>query len=59
MEITAEQYEKIKDSLPIQRGNVILQNLEVLNPSCSLPGKAANGAGFRLGLANGTVFTRA
>jgi transposase len=31
MEITAEQYEKIKDSLPIQRGNVRLSNLEVLN----------------------------
>ncbi len=31
MEITVEQYEKIKDSLPIQRGNVTLQNLEVLN----------------------------
>ena len=31
MEITVEQYEKIKASLPIQRGNVKLQNLEVLN----------------------------
>jgi transposase len=31
MEITAMQYEMIKDSLPIQRGNVKLQNLEVLN----------------------------
>jgi transposase len=31
MEITVEQYKKIKDSLPIQRGNVKLQNLEVLN----------------------------
>ena len=31
MEITAKQYEKIKDSLPIQRGNVKLQNIEVLN----------------------------
>jgi transposase len=31
VEITWEQYEKIKDSLPIQRGNVKLQNLEVLN----------------------------
>ena len=31
MEITGEQYERIKDSLPIQRGNVKLQNLEVLN----------------------------
>ena len=31
MKIKVEQYEKIKDSLPIQRGNVKLQNLEVLN----------------------------
>jgi transposase len=31
MEITAEQYKKIKDSLPIQRGTVKLQNLQVLN----------------------------
>ena len=31
MEIMAEQYEKIKDSLPIQRGNVRLNNLQVLN----------------------------
>jgi len=31
MEITAEQYKRIRDSLPIQRGNVKLQNLQVLN----------------------------
>src|ERR1017187_8158548 len=31
MEVTAGQYKKIKDSLPIQRGNVKLQNLQVLN----------------------------
>src|ERR1019366_7164765 len=31
MEITATQYEKIKDSLPVQRGNVTIDNLEVLN----------------------------
>jgi transposase len=31
MEITAEQYERIKDSLPVQRGNVSLTNLEILN----------------------------
>jgi transposase len=31
MELTVEQYKKIKDSLPIQRGNVKLQNLQVLN----------------------------
>ncbi|MGD0789880.1 MAG: IS5/IS1182 family transposase, partial [Terracidiphilus sp.] len=27
MEITAEQFEKIRDSLPVQRGNVRLTNL--------------------------------
>jgi transposase len=31
MEITTEQYEKIKDSLPVQRGNVRLSNMTVLN----------------------------
>jgi transposase len=31
MEITEEQYARIKDSLPVQRGNVSLTNLHVLN----------------------------
>src|ERR1700678_2208847 len=31
MEITEEQYGKISDSLPVQRGNVRLTNLQVLN----------------------------
>src|SRR5258708_25847853 len=31
MEITEEQYKRIKDSLPVQRGNVRLNNLDVLN----------------------------
>ena len=31
MEITPEQYEKIKDSLPVQRGNVRFGNLTMLN----------------------------
>jgi transposase len=31
MELTQQQYEKIEDSLPLQRGNVRLSNLEVLN----------------------------
>ena len=31
MEITDKQFEKIRDSLPIQRGNVKLQNLTVVN----------------------------
>ena len=31
MEISEEQYSRIKDSLPVQRGNVSLTNLQVLN----------------------------
>src|ERR1700755_3321847 len=31
MEITEEQYMRIKDSLPVQRGNVSLSNLQLLN----------------------------
>ena len=31
MEITEEQYGRIKNSLPTQRGNVSLTNLQVLN----------------------------
>lgn len=31
MELTHEQYEQIKDELPIQRGNVSLSNRDVLN----------------------------
>ena len=31
MEITEEHYERIKDALPVQRGNVRLSNLQVLN----------------------------
>jgi len=31
MEITQEQYARIKHSLPVQRGNVSLSNLQVLN----------------------------
>lgn len=31
MEITEEQFARIKNSLPVQRGNVTLSNLQVLN----------------------------
>jgi len=31
MEITEEQFARIQDSLPVQRGNVKLDNLQVLN----------------------------
>jgi transposase len=31
MEITEEQYARIRDGLPVQRGNVSLSNLQLLN----------------------------
>ena len=31
MELSESQYERIKDALPVQRGNVSLSNLQVLN----------------------------
>ena len=31
MELSEAQYERIKDALPVQRGNVSLSNLQVLN----------------------------
>ncbi|HVC90430.1 MAG TPA: IS5/IS1182 family transposase, partial [Acidobacteriaceae bacterium] len=31
MEITEEQYARIEESLPVQRGNVSLSNLQLLN----------------------------
>jgi transposase len=31
MELTEAQYDRIKDALPVQRGNVSLSNLQVLN----------------------------
>ena len=31
MELTEAQYERIKGTLPVQRGNVSLSNLQVLN----------------------------
>jgi hypothetical protein len=46
MEITEEQYSRIKDSLPVQRGNVSLNNLQMLN---ALPGRkqGASSRNFR------------
>jgi transposase len=31
MELTEAQYERIKEALPVQRGNASLSNLQVLN----------------------------
>jgi hypothetical protein len=58
MEITEEQYARIKDSLPVQRGNVNLTNLQVLNAILYVAEQGASGAGFRSGLAGGTRSTR-
>ena len=46
MEISAEQYEKIKDSLPLQRGNVRLTNLQILNAILYVTEQGCSGAGF-------------
>ena len=46
MEITPEQYEKIKDSLPLQRGNVRLTNLQILNAILYVAEQGCNRAGF-------------
>jgi hypothetical protein len=59
MENATEQYEKIKDTLPIQRGNVKARNLELPTQFCMWLSKAANGEVFRPGLAGSTAFIRA
>ncbi len=47
MEITEEQYARIKESLPVQRGNVSLTNLQVLNAILYVwRNMVANGGGF-------------
>ena len=57
MEITEEQYARIKDSLPVQRGDVSLSNLQFLNAvlyvaehGCNwweLPKRFGNGHGVK------------
>jgi len=47
MEITEKQFEKIKDSLPIQRGNVKLQNLTVVNAILFVAEHGCKWRGFR------------
>ncbi len=44
MQLTSEQFEQIKDWLPRQRGNVSLDNLQVLNAILHV---AANGCKWR------------
>jgi hypothetical protein len=54
MEITEEQYSRIKDSLPVQRGNVSLTNLQVLNAILYVTEQGASGVDFGNDLAAGT-----
>jgi transposase len=44
VEITAEQFSRIEESLPVQRGNVSLTNLQVVN---AIPFVAENGCKWR------------
>ena len=56
MEISEEQYERIKDALPVQRGNVSLSNLQVLNAVLYVAEHGCKWRGFRSGSAVGTPF---
>jgi hypothetical protein len=53
MELTEEQYSRIKNSLPVQRGNVRLTNLQVLNAILS-----RGPAEVQPGSIRGTMVTR-
>ena len=44
MEISEAQYQRIASSLPRQRGNVKLNNLQLLNACSMWPSTAASGA---------------
>ena len=57
MEITEAQYQLIAPILPVQRGNVSLPNLQVLNAILYVASRAASGGGYRLDLATGTLYT--
>ena len=54
MKITEEQYARIKDSLPVQRGNVSLTTLQVLNAILYVAEQDSKCGGSRSGSALGT-----
>ena len=59
MEITAEQYERIKDSLPVQRGNVSLSNLQILNAILYVAEQGCKWRGLPVRFGNWhTIYTR-
>ena len=55
MEITTEQYERIQDCLPVQRGNVRHENLVLLNAILYVPSTDVSGADCPSGMAIGTA----
>src|ERR1039457_7201253 len=59
MEISEEQYERIKDSLPLQRGNVSLTNLQVLNAILYVTEQGCKWRGLPKGFGRcHTIYTR-
>src|ERR1700689_4365904 len=59
MEISPEQYEKIKDSLPLQRGNVRLTNLQILNAILYVTEQGCKWRGLPKGFGNWhTIYVR-
>ena len=67
MEINKEQYDKIKHVLPVQHGNVSIDNVKFINALLyicpALPVRQAgrtdaNGGGYRQNLANGIPFIK-
>ena len=59
MEITEEQYQKIADCLPRQRGNVSMENLEVLNAILYVTEHGCKWRGLPKHLGNWhTIYTR-
>ena len=59
MEITAAQYERIAPALPVQRGNVKLSNLQVLNAILYVAEQGCQWRGLPARFGNWhTVYTR-
>jgi transposase len=59
VEITEEQYEKIADSLPRQRGNVRMSNLQVVNAMLHVAEQGCKWRGLPKAMGNWhTIYTR-
>jgi transposase len=59
MEISEEQYARIKDSLPVQRGNVSLSNLQFLNAVLYVAEHGCKWRGLPIRFGNWhTIYTR-